>query len=303
MSKLIFREYIGVKPSSTSLIDFPTDIINSNRFDFQFILGFASEEYNASGKGNGNFTETWDVEYFGPDKVKDFKTNNPNVKVVISIGGRDVKTPFDPVEETLWIRTAVNSLKVLIGKYKNDSGNVIDGIDINYETIKTSNDLFVRCIGQVITQLKNDYDLKITVVSIAPSEKNESHYRALYYANRANINWVDYQFYNQEKTVPTPKDFVNIYGNLIKSYPPQIVLPGFSTDPNDTKDTKISRENFIAGCILLKKESKLNGVFLWNANDSSIPPPGEHEPYVVEHSLQDVLTKPVKELLQFLDNN
>ncbi|XP_058759893.1 chitinase 2-like [Vicia villosa] len=297
MTKFIFREYIGVKPSSTSLRDFPTDIINSNRFEFQFILGFASEEYNQDGKGNGNFKETWDVEYFGPDKVKEFKKNNPNVKVVISIGGRDVETPFFPAEETVWNRQAVNSLKVLIGKYNNESGNIIDGIDINYETIKTSNDLFVNCIGEVITKLKNDGNLNIDVVSIAPSEKNESHYRDLFYANSANINWVDYQFYNQKNIVSTVKDFVVIFDNLIKGYPPQKVLPGISTDPNDAKDNKISREIFIAGCIQLKKHSKLNGVFLWNANDSAHPPSGEHEPYVVEHSLHDLLTKSVEQLL------
>ncbi|XP_058727869.1 chitinase 2-like [Vicia villosa] len=293
MTKFIFREYIGVKPSSTSLRDFPNDIINSNRFEFQFILGFASEEYDQDGKGNGNFKETWDVEYFGPDKVKEFKKNNPNIKVVISIGGRAVETPFRPAEETVWARQAVNSLKVLVGKYSSESGNIIDGIDINYETIKTSNELFVNCIGEVITKLKNDDDLNIDVVSIAPSEKNELHYRDLFYANSANINWIDYQFYNQKNYVSTVKDFLGIFDNLIKGYPPQKVLPGISTDPND----KISRETFIAGCIQLKKHSKLNGVFLWNANDSAHPPPGQHEPYVVEHSLQDILTTPIEKLL------
>ncbi|XP_058759894.1 chitinase 2-like [Vicia villosa] len=299
MSKLIFREYIGVKPSL--LTDFPIEIINTKSFEFHYILGFASEGYDKNGKGDGIFKETWNVNFFGPEKVNNLKKRYPNVKVVISIGGRDAETPFDPVDETVWIKEAVKSLKVLIGKYNSESGNTIDGIDINYETIKTSpdryDDLFVKCIGKVITELKNDRDLKITVVSIATSEINDSHYRNLYYAYKGIINWVDYQFYNQKNTISTVEEFVVIYDNLIKDYPPQKVLPGFSTDPNDTKNNKISREIFIAGCVQLKKHSKFQGVFLWNANDSATLSQGEREPYIVEHILQDVLTKSDDELL------
>ncbi|XP_058727867.1 chitinase 2-like [Vicia villosa] len=290
MSKLIFREYIGVNQSSTSLTGFPTEIINTKNFEFHFILGFASEEYDKNGKGKGIFKETWDVDYFGPEKVKILKENNPNVKVVISIGGRDVKTPFDPVEEYSWDRKAVKSLKELIGKYKNDSGNMIDGIDINYETIKTNNDLFVKCISRVITQLKNDLGLNINVVSIALSEKNEPYYRTLYYANKDNINWVDYQFYDQEKLVSSAEAFIEIYNNLIKDYGPDKVLPGISTDPIDTKNVKITQHNFIDGCVKLLHSSKLPGVFLWNANDSANPSEGENEPYALEYTLQDALT-------------
>ncbi|XP_058768790.1 chitinase 2-like [Vicia villosa] len=290
MSKLIFREYIGVNQSSTSLSDFPTEIIDTEHFEFHFILGFASEEYDKNGKGIGVFTETWDVDYFGPDKVEDFKKNNPNVKVVISIGGRDVETPFDPVEEYSWIRKAVKSLKELIGKYKNTSGIIIDGIDINYETIKTSNDLFVKCIGRVITQLKSDLGLNIKVVSIAPSEKNEPYYRDLFKANKDDINWVDYQFYNQEKIVSTAEAFVEIYNKLLKDYGSDKVLPGISTDPIDTKNVKITQHNFIDGCVKLLQTSKLPGVFLWNANNSANPSEGENEPYALEHTLQDALT-------------
>ncbi|XP_058727861.1 chitinase 2-like [Vicia villosa] len=277
MPKLIFREY------ST---DFPIEIIRPG-IEFHLILGFASEEYNEDGKGNGNFIETWDLEYLGPDKVKDFKKNNPNVKVVISLGGRDVETPFYPAEETVWTRQAVKSLKVLIGKYNNESGSIIDGIDINYDTIKTSNELFVNCIGQVITILKNDANLNINVVSIAPSEKNEFLYRDLYQANKANINWVDYQFNKQEKTVSTVKDFAVIYNNLIKDYPPNKVLPGTSTDPNNNK---IPWEIFIAGCIQLRNHSKLLGIFIWKAKGFPIPPiPPYHDS--LENSLIKILTE------------
>ncbi|XP_058727864.1 chitinase 2-like [Vicia villosa] len=295
MSKLIFREYIGVKPSSTNLHDFPTDIINSKISDFHFILGFASEGYE-NGKGNGIFKEAWDVEFFGLEKVKKLKENNPKVKVVISIGGRDVETPFDPAEEEIWIRQAVNSLKAIIQKYKNDSNpnrNLIDGIDINYQHIaeSTTESLFSHCLGEVITKLKRDSDLNIDVVSIAPSEKNQSHYRRLYWDNAKMINWVDYQFYNQIKTISSPAEFVELYNNVANEYGPNKVLPGVSTDPDDTKNTKISRENFIAGCILLKQSSTLPGVFFWNANDSAVPLPGGKEGFLLERFWQSLVTE------------
>ncbi|XP_058726413.1 chitinase 2-like [Vicia villosa] len=136
------------------------------RVEFHFILAFANKEYNEDGKSNGNFIETWNEVYFGPEKVKKLKENFPNVKVIISIGGRGVETPFDPAEGSISTRNVVHSLKVLIGKYKSVSGNIIDGIDINYETIKTNNDLFVKGIGQVIIKLRNDDNLNIDVMSV-----------------------------------------------------------------------------------------------------------------------------------------
>ncbi|CAI8590156.1 unnamed protein product [Vicia faba] len=299
MSKPIFREYIGVKPHSTTLDDFPPEIIKTDTLEFHFILGFATEKYYLSGKGSGNFEESWRDEFFGPDKVKILKIKHPEVKVVISIGGRGLETPFDPAEHYVWVSNAVKSLKLIIQKYKNESGNMIDGIDINYEHIKWD-ELFVNCISQVITELKNDDDLNIQVVSIAPSENNASSYLKLYNANPDDINLVDYQFSNQLNPVSTEDAFVDIYKSLVKDYNPHKVLPGFSTDPLDTKRTKITRDTFIGGCkkIISSFQLKLPGVFFWNANDSAIPQSDdEDEPYILEHILQDILTKSGEELL------
>ncbi|XP_045792287.1 chitinase 2-like [Trifolium pratense] len=293
----IFREYIGVKPPSKSLVDYPTEIINSNIKEFHFILGFANEQYvndsNYNKKGTGSFKESWNVDFFGPDKVRILKETYANVKVVISIGGRDSKTPFDPLTGLeKWSKEAVNSLKRIIGKYKSSSGdNTIDGIDINYQHIHGSDsdpDRFANYLGRVITELKNDTDLRINVVSIAPSHNNDTHYRNLYSENKDNINWVDYQFYNNPHVISTYEEFLNLYNKAADDYCREKVLPGLSTDP---ADDKMPWEIFIGGCILLKQQSKLPGIFIWNANDSAIPVPGENKGFLLEIFLQRLLVQ------------
>nr|CAA86854.1 putative narbonin-like 2S protein [Vicia faba] len=285
MPKPIFREYIGVKPESETLQDFP-QITQKETIEFHFILGFATEKYTEAKRGTGNFEESWKDEFFGPDNVKNLKTKYPDVKVVISIGGSGLETPFDPAEQIVWVSNAVRSLKVIIQKYKNDSGNLIDGIDINYGNIK-SDQAFTRLIGQLITELKKERDLNIHVVSIAPSEKNASSYHKLYNATRDDITLVDYQFSNQLRHVSTYDAFVDIYKGLVKDYHPHKVLPGFSTDPLDNMNTKITRDIFIGGCTKLKQTSSLPGVFFWNANDSN----NGDEPFKVEHVLEELLAK------------
>jgi hypothetical protein len=294
----IFREYIGVKPYSKSLRDFPIKIINSNISEFHFILGFANEEYDDKKRGTGVFKTTWNVEFFGPEDVKRLKENNKNVKVVISFGGCDEKTPFNPAEDNIWMEKAVASLKAIILKYKDQSGkSIIDGIDINYEHILTSIDKdrcrFAECLGQVITDLKKDRDLNINVVSIAPSEHNDSHYRKLYWENIDNINLVDYKFYNQTKIVQTSEEFVKLYLKIANDYTPDKFLPGISTDPGHTepadKIIKMPREIFTAGCKHLMQYSTLPGIFLWNAHDSVVPPSGETKAFLLEDILQSLL--------------
>nr|CAA87008.1 nodulin homologous to narbonin [Vicia faba] len=285
MSKPVFREYIGVKPESETLADFP-QITQKETTEFHFILGFATENYSESRKGSGNFVESWKDEFFGPDKVKILKRKHPEVKVVISIGGHGLETPFDPAEQIVWVSNAVRSLKLIIQKYKNESGNLIDGIDINYGNIK-SDEAFPRLIGQLIRELKKERDLNIHVVSIAPSENNASSYHKLYNATRDDINWVDYQFSNQLNPVSTYDAFVDIYKSLVKDYHPHKVLPGFSTDPDDNMNTKITRDIFLGGCTKLKQTSSLPGVFFWNANDSN----NGDEPFQAEHVLEELLAK------------
>jgi hypothetical protein len=307
MSKAIFREYIGVKPSSKSLRDFPTHIINSNISEFHFILGFAKEVYEAK-KGTGVFKETWNVEYFGPEEVRILKKAKKNVKVIISIGGGDNKTPFHPaVEEEKWVKAAVDSLKAIILKYKDENGaSLIDGIDIHYHTISTTGGdtnsrRFATYIGNVIKTLKSETALLIKEVSIAPCERNLSHYRTLFLEFKEHINYVNYQFYKNPDLIDTIPSFVKLYNKAAEDFKPAKVLPGFSSEPDiedEPAENNLQRNTFIGGCVELIRDEKLTppfpGVFLWNAHESAITPSNDTTPFLVEHVLQSLLLAPPK---------
>lgn len=293
----IFREYIGVEPSLKNLRDFPTEIINSKVSEFHFILGFATETYDKSKKGTGVFKENWNVEFFGPEEVRKLKEKYTNVKVVISIGGCDVNTPFNPaVDEKTWVDAALASLKVIIQKYKGENGNMIDGIDINYENITQisadrANRRFGNHIGSVITALKKDLNLNIKVVSISPSENTDLHYLNLYIANKANIDFINYQFYNKSDSDPIAGDFLQLYKKVAQDYEPAKVIPGINSAEPEGEDekNKIPKQNFIAGCIQLLQTKSLHGIFVWNAHYSATPPSGGNKAFLLENLFQSLL--------------
>lgn len=287
---IIFREYIGVKPYPDTLHNFPTDIINSKIHQFHFILGFATETYDDSGKGTGVFNPSWNVHFFSPEKVKELKQNHKNVKVVISIGGRGDKHPFNPASKVEWPDNAVNSLKKIIQQYNEVkdpwSFNIIDGIDINYEYITSDGGDFSSGVGDVIKRLKEDTDLSVDVVSIAPSKPVNSKYHTLFLARHDYIDWVDYQFYFE--TLKSKDEFKNLFLSLSDVYGSKKLLAGASTDPDDAG--KISREDFLEGVIDLLDAESLRGIFIWNANDSATPPPNG-KPFSFEIKAQELLTK------------
>ncbi|XP_027338323.1 chitinase 2-like [Abrus precatorius] len=284
----IFREYIGAKPSP-KLRKFPVEIINPKISEFHFILAFATDDYDpTTGRGKGNFRPSWNVSDFSAVKIKEMKAQYRNVKVVISIGGRGTKYPFNPEDKLQWIHNAKKSLKeILEVDYKDDCGcvtkTVIDGVDINYEHIES--DGFVECIGEIIEYLKR----KGMMVSIAPSDSTDpanpvlTNYKNLYKDNKEHIDWVDYQFYDQ--TVSTTHAFVNLYRSLSDFFSVKKLLAGYSTDPEDAG--KISQKVFFEGCEILLRSDSLPGIFVWDANDSKVL----EEPYYVEIKAQQLLTK------------
>ncbi|XP_027338326.1 chitinase 2-like [Abrus precatorius] len=279
----IFREYIGPM-SCPGLHNFP-DIINPEISEFHFILAFATEDYGCDGRGTGKFQATWNVQDFSTEKIKELKKEHKNAKVVISIGGRGVECPFNPIEKQKWIDNAKFSLKIIIQDYKDPCSciTVIDGIDINYEHIKS--DDFVECIGEVIEYLKKD--VLINVVSIAPSAPVLSQYKTLYKEQKCYINWVDYQFYDQ--CLSSKCEFEKLYRDLSDVFKDKL-LAGYSTDPND-KDNQISPEDFLKACEDLIKCQFLPGIFVWNANYSA----DDHPPFYFEKLAQELLTKCDKE--------
>jgi hypothetical protein len=95
VDRFILREYIGVKPYPKSFI-FPD--IDYNEIDFHVILAFAHETYNEDGKGTGKFYPDWDLDICGIPRVQDIKLKYPKVKVVLSIGGRDIQSVQDIIK-------------------------------------------------------------------------------------------------------------------------------------------------------------------------------------------------------------
>lgn len=286
----IFREYIGSN-EDTHQKGFPAEIINKEVKEFHFILAFAKESYEETETtkiGDGNFTRYWKISAFNAEKIKKLKEENPNVKVVISIGGRGSNFPFNTNDSVTWVHNAKDSIKNIINDYNQRSDiKIIDGIDVNYEEIH-NDDRFVECIGHLIQWLKQKK--LINVASISPSAAVHTQYKTLYDNYKDWIDWVDYQFYGQ--TLTNKKEFHKLYISLSRDYPspkkdyPSILLAGFSTDPSDAG--KISRDTFLEGCRELFKDNLLPGIFVFGADYSKIPPLGK-KPFEVEKIAQDMI--------------
>ncbi|CAL5195700.1 unnamed protein product [Lathyrus oleraceus] len=254
---IIYREYL--------LKHFPTTV-SSEYKPVDFIIGFASEDYNPNGVGTGYFVPTWDLDTFSAEKLKKLKERYPHVRVVISIGG-DIGTysPFNPNDKQVWIAAAVNSLtKIILSYFHPSYNNLIDGIDIHYGDIKSSPEDFSYCIGKVIKSLKTDPRLAINVVSIAPGEYTQSYYQKLYIENQNYIDLVDYLFTNWGYSM---EDFVIFYKKLLDDYSHATLLPGYLEPPflgDKTKEV----------IMYLVKHNSVPGFFTYpNDNDSSVGPP------------------------------
>ncbi|KAK7413006.1 hypothetical protein VNO78_04818 [Psophocarpus tetragonolobus] len=281
----IFREYIGSKPDP-EIDGFPEHIINKQITKFDFILGYATDEY-VEKKGQGKFRANWDVRTFSVKSIEKLKAKYPNVKVVISIGGAHSDFAFNPQDKEIWTDMAKGSLKdILLKQYKSSecectNKSAIDGIDIHYDYIQTTEDDFVHCIGKVVDYLKSHIDG--LVVSISPSKPVLSHYERLYLANTHRFHLVNYQYYHE--IVKSREAFENLHKNLIDTFTVQKVLAGFSTDQN-FKDN-IPLEVFLEACDHLLKTASLAGIFVSEAQDSIVYHPSD---FYVEKKSQQLLT-------------
>ncbi|XP_058746946.1 chitinase 2-like [Vicia villosa] len=251
----IYREYI--------LKHFPTTV-SSEYKPVDFIIGVASENYTPTG-GTGDFHPNWSLTTFSPEKLKNLKENYPQVRFVISFGGVGTQYPFKSYEKQQWITSAVISIKDIIHLYDdNNQKNLIDGIDIHYDSIESSPDDFSYCIGEVINKLKTD--LSIKSVSIAPTEHNQSHYKKLYSDNQDNIDFVGYLFTNQ--TYSSVEKVVHVFEKLVADYSPFKVLPGFLYP--SFSDVIIKE-----AIIFLINHKLATGFFTYPADhDSPVGPPG-----------------------------
>ncbi|GAU27188.1 hypothetical protein TSUD_107790 [Trifolium subterraneum] len=255
----LFREYIGAQFKGVKFSDVP---INPN-VNFHFILSFAID-YDTSASPsptNGQFNIFWDTQNLSPSQVSSIKNQNPNVKVALSLGGDTVQSNpayFNPSSSDSWVSNAVSSLTSIIKMYN------LDGIDIDYEHFQGDPTTFSDCIGRLIQTLKDNK--VISFASIAPFDDGEvqNHYLALWKSHENIIDYVNFQFYAYDKST-TVAQFIDYFNKQSSNYNGEKVLVSFVSDGHSGLGPG---NGFFDACRMLKNQQKLNGIFVFSADDS-----------------------------------
>ncbi|KAH9326534.1 hypothetical protein KI387_006712, partial [Taxus chinensis] len=261
----LFREYIGAEGLGVKFSDVPID----DDVEFHFILSFAID-YTASAHSptptNGKFSVFWDEENLSPADVLAVKSKHKNVKVAVSLGGDIIgedktSVQFQPSSVSSWVNNAVSTLSAIITEYH------LDGIDIDYEHFDHSSPtIFADCVGHLIIQLKQKK--LISIASIAPFEDEgsvQTHYQALWNKYGRFIDYINFQFYADDKGT-TVDDFLDHYDTQQSNYRGGKILVSSATD---TSAGGLQPEDgFFDACKDLKERGKLEGIFIWSADDS-----------------------------------
>lgn len=256
---IVFREYIGANFENVRFSEVP---INPN-IQVHFLLSFAIDYTTglAPKPTNGKFNVFWDSDNLSPAQVLSIKRRYSNVKVGLSIGGDyvgDKHVNFTSISVDSWLSNAVSSLTRVIKQYH------LDGIDIDYEHFNTSPNIFTQCIGRLVTNLKNNR--VISFASIAPFDDGEvqRQYMALWKSYGRVFDYVNFQFYAYDRRT-TVAQFLRYFDIQMANYKGGKVLVSFSTDSSGG----LKPDNgFFTACEKLRSERKLNGIFVWSADNS-----------------------------------
>eukprot|EP01018_Ginkgo_biloba_P020792 Gb_05578 [translate_table: standard] len=256
----LFREYIGADFKNVKFSDLP---INPN-VQFHFILAFAID-YTQSGSlspTNGKFNVFWDAQNLSPDDVKAIKTQHKNVKVALSLGGDSVMNAFAQFKASSvssWVNNAVSSLTEIFQHYH------LDGLDIDYEHFdETQPNIFAECIGQLITKLKKKKIISFASIAPYDDEKVQTNYQALWKKYGHLIDFVNFQFYAYDKST-TISQFVKLFNTQASLYSGGKVLASFVSDNSGGLSPE---KGFFEACRMLKNSKKLEGIFVWSADES-----------------------------------
>ncbi|XP_031401939.1 chitinase 2-like [Punica granatum] len=257
-SSNLFREYIGAQFKNVRFSDVPI----YGGVDFHFLLSFAID-YDSSGSSptDGKFNVFWDTDNLSPDQVSSIKAQNSKVKVGLSLGGDSVhssKAYFDPSSAQSWVSNAVASLTSIVQRYN------LDGIDIDYEHFKADPETFADCIGQLISSLKNNGVIQFASIAPFADDDVQSHYLALWRKYGQIIDYVNFQFYGYDKGT-TVSQFLDYFDQQASNYDGGKVLVSFISDGSSGL---LPENGFFTACSRLKSEGKLNGIFIWSADDS-----------------------------------
>jgi hypothetical protein len=263
----LFREYIGAQFTGVRFSDVP---VNPG-LSFNFILAFAID-YTAPPapvQTNGVFSAFWDTANLSRSDVAAVKAAHPNVSVMLAIGGDSVQdivpAYFTPTSVDTWVANAVASLSALISEYG------LDGVDVDYEHFGVGSDVFVECIGRLLTQLKAKFP-NITT-SIAPFERDDvqEYYQALWRSKYSGvIDYINFQFYAYGANTNVDY-YVQFYNEQLANYPGGTILASFKT--GDVTGL-LSPDQGISGAMELQRQDKLPGLFIFSADSSKKSPYG-----------------------------
>ncbi|XP_008776503.3 chitinase 2-like [Phoenix dactylifera] len=275
-SSRLFREYIGAESNCLSFLDVPIH----PSVDFHFILSFAVD-YTTSKHPtptNGDFNIFWDDDNLTPSHVTSIKQSHGNVKVAFSLGGDSLGPGyvyFHPFSIDSWVANAVTSLSRIIKRYN------LDGIDIDYEHFMADPDTFAECIGRLLTTLKNNR--VISFASIAPFEDDEvqRHYLALWRKYGSVIDYVNFQFYAYDAST-TVSQFLGYFEMQRSNYNGGKILVSCTTDRSSSGGLS-PEHGFFNASRMLKMQGKLDGIFIWSADDS------KSNGFLYEKQSQDLL--------------
>ncbi|KAI5666175.1 hypothetical protein M9H77_16028 [Catharanthus roseus] len=255
----LFREYIGAEGNNVTFSDVP---INAN-VDFHFILSFAIDYINSSSPSpsNGDFHVYWDTENLCPSKVAHIKAQHSNVKVAMSLGGDTLNNSsvnFTAVSINSWVQNAIYSITNIVKEYN------LDGIDIDYEHFNVDPDTFAECIGRLLFYLKQNKIITFTSIAPFANPDVQAHYLALWSKYGHLIDIVNFQFYAYPKNTSMPQ-FLQYFETQSSNYRNGKIMVSFGTDGSGGLSPE---KGFFKACDILKSQGKLQGIFIWSADDS-----------------------------------
>nr|XP_004295963.2 PREDICTED: chitinase 2-like [Fragaria vesca subsp. vesca]QLY89005.1 chitinase 2-like protein [Fragaria nilgerrensis] len=255
----LFREYIGAEGVGITFSDVPID----PGVEFHFLLSFGID-YTTSSRPkptNGIFNAFWDTDNLSPSHVSAIKARHRNVKVGLSLGGdtvAGVSANFTPISINSWVRNAISSIVKITKEYK------LDGIDIDYEHFNTDPNTFAECIGRLFFYLKQNKVVSFTSIAPYDDDAVQPYYLALWRKYGHLIDYVNFQFYAYDKGT-TVTQFMKYFGTQSSNYKGGKVLVSFGTDQSGGLSPE---HGFFDACATLKSQGKLNGIFIWSADDS-----------------------------------
>ncbi|WOK96550.1 chitinase 2-like [Canna indica] len=252
----VMMEYIGATGKPVTFSDVP---VHRNIDCFHFILGFAVDADPSGASQNGIFSPYW-TSTLTPSAVQAIKADLPSVKVLASLSGwslgsKKILRWYNPADPMLWISNAVASLKSLVLEYH------LDGIDVDYENYPRNDTTFAVCIGELITQLKEQG--VISVATIAPFHNTVWHYAELFRRYADVIDYVNYQFYTDRVT--QPKIYWEAFALRAAQFNATKLLPSYEVNGRGIQGDAF----FDALRLLERKGFDVNGVMIYSADASS----------------------------------